>query len=404
MKNYSRSFWLTCLSMLLFMISFNLILPEMNDFITRLDSNANKGLIITLFTISSAISRPFSGRLADYIGRKKVMYIGILIACLVCLLYPLSTSVFFFLMLRFVHGFSVGFTPTGATALITDMLPEYRRGMGMGIWGTFISLGIGAGQTLNYPVVSVFGVQGMFIIASILTIVSGLILWNVTESLKNSQKFTYRHLILKWNDVFEPAVFPAAMVMFFSAISSGIIFVISPDFSTFLHIPNKGWFFLFYVLSTILVRLFTGRLSDWLGRPQTLLIGMFVLIFSMILLANSTNIIDYSLASVIFGLATGISSPTLFAWTADLSSKHRRGVGAGTMFIALEFGVMFGSFSTRFFYVNTLESIRYTMYIGALFAFIACLFLLWHLKFRNKKIELPDTQDLLFEPKQVNNL
>lgn len=370
--------------MLLFMIGFNLILPELNDFITQLGGSASKGLIITLFTISSAISRPFSGRLADFIGRKKVMYIGVLIAAIVCLLYPLSTSVWFFLLLRFVHGFSVGFTPTGATALITDLLPADRRGVGMGIWGTFISLGIGAGQILNFPVVALFGVNGMFMLATALTICSSLVLWNVTETLQNQEKFKRSHLILKWNDVFEPAVFPAAAVMFLSAISSGIIFVISPDFSSFLNIPNKGWFFLFYVITTILVRLFTGRLSDSIGRPQTLLIGMVILFAGMLLLANARDILSYSLASIVFGLATGISSPTLFAWTADLSLDHRRGVGSGTMFIALEFGIMFGSFSTRFFYHNSLNSIQHAMWVGAFFALVAVLFLCWHLYVRSK--------------------
>jgi MFS family permease len=137
-QTYTSSFWLTCVSMLFFMTSFNLILPELNDFITNLGGENQKGLIISIFTISAAISRPFSGKLADYIGRKKVMYFGIIISVLVSLLYPLSHSVLFFLILRFLHGFSAGFMPTGATALVTDLLPSNKRGVGMGIWGTFI--------------------------------------------------------------------------------------------------------------------------------------------------------------------------------------------------------------------------------------------------------------------------
>ena len=57
--------------MLFFMTSFNLIIPELNDFITKLGAPDKKGLIITLFTISAAISRPFSGKIADLVGRKQ---------------------------------------------------------------------------------------------------------------------------------------------------------------------------------------------------------------------------------------------------------------------------------------------------------------------------------------------
>jgi MFS family permease len=47
------------------MLSFNLILPEMNGFISQLGGSALKGSIIFLFSIAAGISRPFAGKLAD---------------------------------------------------------------------------------------------------------------------------------------------------------------------------------------------------------------------------------------------------------------------------------------------------------------------------------------------------
>ena len=96
---YGKNFWLLSLSMFFFMTSFNLILPELNSFITELGGADKKGLIITLFTISAAISRPFSGKLTDTIGRKKVIYFGIFSSMLISWIYPFSFSVFFFLIL-----------------------------------------------------------------------------------------------------------------------------------------------------------------------------------------------------------------------------------------------------------------------------------------------------------------
>jgi MFS family permease len=382
MKVYPPSFWIACFSMLFFMTSFNLILPELNQFITNLGGENQKGLVITFFTISALISRPFSGKLADYIGRKKVMYFGIVIGILVCLLYPLSTSVIFFLFLRFLHGFSAGFLPTGATALITDLLPSDRRGMGMGVWGTFISLGIGVGQASSFMVVNMVGINGMFLVASFLSVLSLIMIVYVQETLEVRNKFKPKHLLINWKDVFEPQVLPAAIVMFLSATCSGIIFVLSADISNFLNLENKGWFFMFYVVSTIFVRLLTGKLSDVIGRRQTLLIGISILIISMVIVGLSHSVLMYTLGSIVFGFATGISSPTLFAWTADLSHIQRRGVGAGTMFIALEFGIMFGSSATMFLYDNTYSSVFRTFIFGAILAFCALLYLIWHLKKR----------------------
>jgi MFS family permease len=381
-KSYGRNFWMMSLAMFLFMTGFNLILPELNQFITQLGGAEHKGLIITLFTISAGLARPFSGKLSDLIGRKKVMVAGIVLAIIVCLLYPYTETVFFFLILRFIHGFSVGFTPTGATALITDVLPENNRGQGMGIWGTFISIGIGFGQSLGSWIYSHFGMNTLFASAALTTLLSGILVYFVQETLQNKSNFKPNQLRINWKDVFEPNVIPAAMVMWLTAACSGVIFVLTPDISGYLSIENKGWFFGMYVLATIVVRLAAGTLSDKIGRRQTLIIGISFLILSMLLIGFAKSALTYTLASLVFGIATGITSPTLFAWTADLSPENRRGVGAGTMFIALEFGIMLGSASTLMSYDNSFTTVPYAFTIAAGFASAALGYVIWHLRFK----------------------
>jgi MFS family permease len=377
-KGYPKNFWIICFALLFFMISFNIILPELNTFITRLGGADKKGLIISLFTISALISRPFSGKLSDLIGRKKVMIIGIIVAIVVTLTYPMS-GLILFLSLRFMHGFSAGFLPTGATALVTDILPASKRGIGMGIWGTFISVGIGAGQIFSSPIMNLGGLNLLFIIAGVLAGVAAIMIGFLKETLPNPQKFKWSFLKITRADIMEPSVIPAAVVMFCSAISTGIVFVITPDISGYLGIENKGWFFGFYMISTIFIRLFASGLSDVIGRRKTLIIGLSFMIISMTTIAFSETILMYTIGSVIFGLSTGISSPTLFAWTADLSHIDRRGVGAGTLFIALEFGIMIGSFSTLLTYNNSFTSVPFVFIFGAIFALIAIVYLVWHL-------------------------
>jgi len=344
-----------------------------------------KGLIFFLFSISAAISRPFSGKLSDTIGRKKVMYIGIIISIVATLFYPITEVVFYFLLLRFLHGFGAGFLPTGATALVTDILPEHKRGKGMGIWGVFISLGFGVGQIFASPIRTELGLTNLFFIAAILGVFSAILISFVKETLPNPQKFKLSLLKVKWNDVFEPSVMPAAIVMFLSVTSSGIIFVVTQDLPGYFGLDNKGWFFGFYTLSTIFVRFFSGGLSDSIGRRKTLLIGMCIMLLSISLLAFSTEWIQFTISAIVFGIATGITSPTLFAWTADLSHIDRRGVGAGTLFIALELGIMFGSASTMLTYDNTIATIPIVFSVGITLMLINISYLIWHLKYRESK-------------------
>ncbi len=387
MKSYSKNFWALCVSILLFMTSFNLIVPELNDFITDLRGEEYKGLIMVLFTLSAAISRPFSGKLADNMGRKSTMYVGIIVMTTATFLYPFSSTVLFFLLLRFFHGFSTGFLPTGATATITDLLPVDKRGQGMGVFGTAISLGIGAGQFLGTPVASTFGVTGLFIVAGILAIGAGLMITAVKETLETPKPFHWSHLSIRNNEWIEKNVLPVGIVMLLSAASSGMLFVITPDLSGYLGIENKGWFFALYVISTILVRLFTGKLSDKIGRRQTLVIGLIILIISMLLVAHAQTVFMYSFASIIFGMATGLNSPTLFAWMADLAPSNRRGIGSGTLFIALELGIMLGAGLTLVFYNSTFESVALTFNIAVLLNSMALIFVVFHLLLVTYKTE-----------------
>jgi MFS family permease len=368
--------------MLLFMASFNLIIPELNGFISGMGGENHKGLIITLFSISAMISRPFSGKLSDTIGRKKVMIIGIVIGGCVTLLYPLFGLAAFFLFLRFMHGFSAGFAPTGATALITDVLPQNKRGVGMGIWGVFFSVGMGIGQALGSPIKNTLGMNSLFFISAISACLAIIMVTMLKETLPNPVKFKFSLLKITWKDVLEPSVIPAFIVMTLSAAATGMTLVITPEISGYLGIENKGWFFLFYVISTMLVRLFASSISDIIGRRKTLIIGMSLLTISLIMVATANSVTLYTASAIVFGLATGVTSPTLFAWTADLSHPERRGIGAGTLFIGLELGVMLGSASTLLTYDNNFSSVGITLLPIIIMSALSILYLIWHLKFR----------------------
>src|SRR5687767_13062934 len=146
---YGLQFWLLCLSSFLFFASFNMIIPELPDYLTSLGGAEYKGLIISLFTLTAGLSRPFSGRLTDTVGRVPVMAVGSIV-CFVCgLLYPVLNTISGFLLLRLFHGFSTGFKPTATAAYIADVVPANRWGEAMGIHGICFSTGMAIGPALG---------------------------------------------------------------------------------------------------------------------------------------------------------------------------------------------------------------------------------------------------------------
>ena len=136
---YTTRFLLLCGSFALFGASFNMIIPELPAYLTSLGGADYKGLIIALFTLTAGISRPFSGKLADTIGRVPIIIFGAVV-CIICsLIYPVLTTLSGFFLLRLLHGFSTGFTPTAITAYVADIVSEKRRGEAMGIVGISIN-------------------------------------------------------------------------------------------------------------------------------------------------------------------------------------------------------------------------------------------------------------------------
>ena len=213
-----------------------------------------------------------------------------------------------------------------------------------------------------------------------------ILLWSLKNRiLQYKVKFKWKLLKINWNDIIEPSVLPAAIVMFLSTFSSGIVLTITPDMSDFFNIENKGWFLGFYAFSTIFIRILVSGLSDRIGRQKTLIFGLFIMSISMMFVTFSSEWKLYTIGAILFGISTGISSPTLMAWTADLSHKQRRGIGASTLFIALELGIMFGSASTIFTYGNTLYTTKYSFIAGSIMAIIGIIYLIWHLKYRFSK-------------------
>jgi MFS family permease len=375
-KIYTSQFWLLCISSLLFFASFNMIIPELPGYLESLGGAQYKGLIISLFTITAMISRPFSGKLADTIGRIPVIIFGSIV-CFICgLLYPVLAFVSGILYLRLVHGFSTGFTPTGQTAYLADILPVERRGEGMGILGTASMLGMAGGAALGGIIGTFGGLNAVFYCSAAFALTSSLILLGLKETLTDKKKLQLRYLKVDMNDIFEPRVLVPSVVMVLSAYAFGAVVTLLPDYSEVVEIKNKGLLFTYFTVASFSVRFIGGKLSDVLGRKSVLIVSVTALTVSMVAMAIATSKIMLIGAIVIYGFAQGITSPTLLAWATDLSDPVRKGRGVSTLYIFMELGIGLGAFVSGEIYNNRDENLFSTFLVCAVLGFLAVTYLL----------------------------
>ena len=369
---FSLQFWLLCFSSLVFFCSFNMLIPELPDYLSSLGGDDYKGLIISLFTITAGLSRPFSGRLTDRIGRVPVMAFGSLV-CFVCgFFYPIVVTVYPFLFLRLIHGFSTGFKPTGTAAYIADIVPIHRRGEAMGMHGTMSSLGMAFGPALGSWIADTFSMNVLFYVSSMFALISIAILYNMKETLpKNKQeKFSLNSLKINKEDIFDKMVLPAAIVVFLTSFSFGAVASLTPDLSKSIGLHNKGFYFLVFTCASLFIRIVAGKISDKNGRIPVIRWGCFALIIAMGLTAYANDIYFFIMGAVFFGVGMGILSPILQAWTVDLCDEHNRGRALATMYISLEGGIGLGAFLCSKIYENQVQRMQYAfLFVGALAVF-----------------------------------
>lgn len=373
---FTLRFNLLCASSFLFSASFNMLIPELPAYLSNLGGAEYKGFIIGLFTITAGLSRPFSGKLTDTIGRVPVMAVGSLV-CFVCgFLYPVLNTVTGFLLLRLFHGFSTGFKPTATAAYIADVIPAHRWGEAMGIHGLCFSTGMALGPALGSYLTLAYGINALFYASSIFALLSIAILYNMKETLPQTQRFRWEHLTVGRKEVLEPQVWPAALVVFLSYISYGAVLTLIPDWSGNLGVANKGTFFIVFTLASVLVRVVAGRLSDRHGRVVVLKGALLLLLVALMFLGAARTPFWLMAGAFLYGIATGLFSPASNAWTADLSDPAHRGRAMATMYIALEAGIGLGALLAGWIFADHLERVPYIFYGTALTAFAGWIYLI----------------------------
>ncbi len=375
-KVYTTQFWLLCLSSLLFFASFNMLIPELPSYLTSLGGAEYKGLIISLFTLTAMVSRPFSGKLADKMGRVPVILFGTMVCFICSLIYPILSSVSGFLLLRLAHGFSTGFSPTGVSAYLSDIIPLHKRGEAMGLMGTAGSLGMAGGPAIGGVLANTFGLNTMFYASSFFAVVSIVILLGIRETLQPKQSFSVSMLNIRKQDLFEPLVLAPCIVMAMVAYAYGAVYTILPDFGEFVGIGNKGLLFTFLTIASLLVRLLSGKASDYYGRVPVLIVTTVVILLSMMIIGLASGPAMLILGVTIYGIGQGSASPTLLAWATDLSDEQHKGRGIASLYISMEFGIGIGAFASGLLFANQSSRFFLVFAVGACLSLLAFLYLM----------------------------
>ena len=335
---WTKEFVILALSNFMLFVAFQMLIPTLPVYVTEKGGDQLAvGLVVSLFTVSALLVRPFTGKALDTMGRQPVLLSGLAIFLLAVSGYYWMASVALVLALRFVHGIGWGIVTTTYGTIVSDIIPAERRGEGMGYFGMFANLAMAVGPLIGLWVSQKWGYGWLFGLSGGLTVLA-MVLSRMVE-IKGPVGPIKPDAAGGMGGLFEQkAMFPSLLALLIGIIYGGIVSFITL-FGLEVGIANVGLFFLFNASSLMLIRPLSGKLFDRKGPVWVLLPGGALIGAGLVTLSYSTTEVGLIAAAILFGMGTGAVQPSLQAWTIQRVDPSRRGAATGTFFSAFDLGI-----------------------------------------------------------------
>lgn len=206
---WTKSFIQMTFAMLFLFTGFYLLVPTLPLFIKEIGGNELQvGLMMGMFTIAAVVIRPIIGGMLDQYGRRSFTIFGLIFFGLTMYSYNLATTIILLAILRVIHGVTWAVSTTAIGTAITDIIPDSRRGEGMGWYGMAMTIAMAIGPMIGLLVVQNYSFHGLFLLATLLSIMAVLL------SLMTKMPFTPQKEKGKMQ-LFEKSVLSITIVVFF---------------------------------------------------------------------------------------------------------------------------------------------------------------------------------------------
>ncbi len=158
-----RIFTVLCIAILAAMLGLGIVVPILPLYARDMGASGTMlGLIFSSFAVTLALANPIMGRLADRIGYKPVLTLGLALHVPVALAYIVAATPLHLILIRLIEGVLSAMVQTVAMAYVGAIAPEGREGSSMGIFSTFLFLGFGLGPLMGGWLTEAYGFTAPF--------------------------------------------------------------------------------------------------------------------------------------------------------------------------------------------------------------------------------------------------
>lgn len=309
---------------------------------------AQGGLLVTIMLIAAIFVRPFSGTLLEKIGKKRTLFISVLLFSITTFFYMWLTQYEALLGLRFFHGISFAVLTTATGAIAADVIPPERRGEGLGYFAMSMNIAVVIGPFIGLTMLQFTTFYNLFLLLSVTMICGTVTSWLVQVPKELEEDYshkTHKTKKLSFEDLFEKKAFPIAIIASLIAFSySSVISFISVYANSLGLSAASSYFFIVFALIMILTRPSLGRAFDVKGPNFVILPSLLIFSIGLISLSFIQSAWGLLISGGIIGLGYGSLLPSFQTMAVQSTSEHRSGHATATFFTFFDSGIAIGSY------------------------------------------------------------
>ena len=312
------------------------------------------GLVLSGYTITALLFRPFSGYVVDAFPRKKVLMVAFGAFAIFFAGYLAASTLLLFTIVRTLHGGPFGALTVSNSTVAIDVLPSSRRTEGIGYYGLSNNLAMAIAPSVG---IFIYQVTNSFEFLFWLALIVACCGWLVDSTVSLTPKACLPSRTLSLDRFFLVRGWLLGLNMVAFGFSFGVL-------SNYLAIYGKevmgitggtGTYFMLCSVGLILSRLQggkalrNGRVTHNAGSGMVISLIGYTLFILMPTLYES-SIINYPLSiavgyygsALLIGLGNGHMWPAFQNMTINVAHNNQRGTANSTILISWDIGMGLG--------------------------------------------------------------
>jgi len=340
-REYPKQFWVIVGSNFIDHVGGALIFPFFALYITSKFQvgMTEVGLLFALFSVTDMIGNMIGGALTDFLGRKTMIIMGLIISALTSLGMGFVNQLEWFYVMGAVSGLFATAAGPAHEAMLIDILPEKKRSEGFGVMRVAMNLSVAIGPAIGGFLAS-RSYLILFIADTVTSLITALIVYLVVEESMPVEKESkvkkgFKDTFIGYGDVLKDRKFMSFVVI--STIATLVYSQMYSTLSVFLRdvhgVPESGYGWLM-TLNAGMVVLFQFMITRRISKHPPMLIlalGSLLYVIGFGMYGFVDVYLMFMLAMVIITIGEMVIIPVAQAYVGNAAPEDMRGRYSGVM-------------------------------------------------------------------------